>query len=54
MAAELWEIRDFIAGAPAFTELPATVLDAEPRHRWAELDLAAERTIDARLEDRRG
>ncbi len=31
MAAELWEIRDFIAGAPAFAELPAAVLDALPR-----------------------
>ncbi|WP_322520544.1 putative nucleotidyltransferase substrate binding domain-containing protein [Guyparkeria halophila] len=31
MAAELWEIRDFIAGVPAFAELPAAVLDALPR-----------------------
>lgn len=31
MAAELWEIRDFIAGAPAFAELPAAVLDTLPR-----------------------
>ncbi|MFP4462494.1 MAG: DUF294 nucleotidyltransferase-like domain-containing protein [Guyparkeria sp.] len=31
MAAELWEIRDFIAGVPAFAELPDTVLDALPR-----------------------
>lgn len=31
MAAELWEIRDFIAEVPAFAELPASVLDALPR-----------------------
>ena len=31
MAAELWEIRDFIAGVPAFAELPAAVLDTLPR-----------------------
>ncbi|WP_410473790.1 DUF294 nucleotidyltransferase-like domain-containing protein [Guyparkeria sp. TX1] len=31
MAAELWEIRDFIAEAPAFAELPAAVLDSLPR-----------------------
>ncbi|MFP4639027.1 MAG: DUF294 nucleotidyltransferase-like domain-containing protein [Guyparkeria sp.] len=31
MAAELWEIRDFIAGVPAFEELPAEALDGLPR-----------------------
>ncbi|MFI9652898.1 DUF294 nucleotidyltransferase-like domain-containing protein [Guyparkeria halopsychrophila] len=31
MAAELWEIRDFIAEVPAFAELPAAALDALPR-----------------------
>ncbi|QGT78594.1 CBS domain-containing protein [Guyparkeria halophila] len=31
MAAELWEIRDFIAEVPAFAELPGKVLDALPR-----------------------
>ncbi len=31
MAAELWEIRDFIAEVPAFAELPAEVLDGLPR-----------------------
>lgn len=31
MAAELWEIRDFIAEVPAFAELPGEVLDALPR-----------------------
>ncbi|KTG17856.1 MULTISPECIES: putative nucleotidyltransferase substrate binding domain-containing protein [unclassified Guyparkeria] len=31
MAAELWEIRDFIAGVPAFAELPAASLEVLPR-----------------------
>jgi glutamate formiminotransferase len=30
--------------------LPASVLEAAPRHRWAELDLGTDRTIEARLE----
>ena len=30
--------------------LPAATLDRVPRHRWAELDLSDERTIEARLE----
>ncbi len=30
MAAELWEIRDFIAGVPAFEGLPAEALDSLP------------------------
>ena len=29
--------------------VPAAVLDAAPLERWAELDLAADRTIEARL-----
>jgi glutamate formiminotransferase len=40
--------------APSRAELvgliPASVLDVVPPHRWAELDLSPERTIDARLE----
>jgi CBS domain-containing protein len=31
MAAELWEIRDFIAGVPAFAGLPGKALDPLPR-----------------------
>ena len=31
MAAELWEIRDFIAGLPAFAELPEASLEVLPR-----------------------
>jgi glutamate formiminotransferase / 5-formyltetrahydrofolate cyclo-ligase len=34
--------------------VPAPVLDAVPRHRWSELDLAPERTIESRLEGRAG
>jgi glutamate formiminotransferase len=30
---------------------PAEVLDAVPRHRWAELDLTEDRTIEGRLDD---
>ena len=30
--------------------LPATTLEQIPRHRWPELDLAAERTIESRME----
>lgn len=33
--------------------IPAAVLDGIPRHRWPELDLAAERTIESRMEARR-
>jgi glutamate formiminotransferase len=29
---------------------PAVVLDTAPRHRWAELDLSEDRTIESRLE----
>ena len=32
--------------------VPQTVLDAIPEHRWAELDLAQDRTIEARCRDR--
>ncbi len=31
---------------------PLSAVTAVPQHRWAELDLAEERTIEARLEDR--
>lgn len=31
--------------------VPRAVVDAVPQHRWAELDLADDRTIEARLED---
>ena len=33
--------------------IPASVLRSVPAHRWTELDLAADRTIEARLESRR-
>lgn len=39
-----------ISGAELVGLLPQAVLDAVPAHRWAELDLAADRTIEARLE----
>ncbi|HSL58767.1 MAG TPA: hypothetical protein VK866_13055 [Acidimicrobiales bacterium] len=42
-----------VAGAELVGLVPATVLDAVPRHRWAELDLADDRTIEARLAARR-
>jgi glutamate formiminotransferase len=42
-----------VEGAELVGLVPAAVLDAVPRHRWAELDLAADRTIEARL-DRAG
>jgi glutamate formiminotransferase len=38
-----------VAGAELVGLAPATVLAAVPPHRWAELDLAADRTIEARL-----
>jgi glutamate formiminotransferase len=40
-------------GAELVGLVPEAVLRAEPRHRWPELDLTAERTIDARLDRRR-
>ncbi len=33
--------------------VPASVLQSVPAHRWTELDLGADRTIEARLEGRR-
>lgn len=46
------EVFDAIGGGRAELVglVPQAVLDAVPRHRWAELDLAPERTIEARLE----
>ncbi len=41
--------RSPVAGAELVGLVPASVLAAVPRHRWAELDLAEERTIEARL-----
>lgn len=37
-------------GAELVGLVPGAVLDAVPEHRWAELDLSRERTIEARLE----
>jgi glutamate formiminotransferase / 5-formyltetrahydrofolate cyclo-ligase len=39
-----------VARAELVGLVPRSVLDAVPRHRWAELDLADDRTIEARLE----
>ncbi len=39
-----------VARAELVGLVPASVLAAAPRHRWAELDLGADRTIEARLE----
>jgi glutamate formiminotransferase len=41
-----------VARAELVGLLPATVLDAAPRHRWAELDLDSSRTIEARLQEK--
>jgi glutamate formiminotransferase len=38
-----------VAGAELVGLVPAAVLDAVPRRRWAELDLSEDRTIEARL-----
>ena len=38
-----------VAGAELVGLVPAAILDAVPRSRWAELDLAADRSIEARL-----
>ena len=38
-----------VTGAELVGLVPASVLAAVPRHRWAELDLAEDRTIEARL-----
>lgn len=39
-----------VAGAELVGLVPAAVLAGIPRHRWAELDVSEERTIEARLE----
>jgi glutamate formiminotransferase len=39
-----------VEGAELVGLLPASVLEAVPQHRWSELDLGPERTIEARLE----
>ncbi len=41
-----------VAGAELVGLVPAEVLGAVPRARWSELDLAEERTIEARLAER--
>lgn len=41
-----------VARAELVGVLPATVLDAIPAERWAELDLGEDRTIEARLSER--
>ena len=41
-----------IARAELVGLMPAVVLDAVPAHRWSALDLAEDRTIEARLEAR--
>jgi glutamate formiminotransferase / 5-formyltetrahydrofolate cyclo-ligase len=43
---------DEVTGAELVGLVPRAVLAAEPTHRWAELDLAEDRTIEARLEAR--
>jgi hypothetical protein len=54
--AEAWDLvseRVSVAGAELVGLVPAAVLDRTPRTRWRQLDLAPERTIEARL-DRAG
>lgn len=43
-----------VTGAELVGLLPEAALRAVPRHRWAELDLSPERTIEARLAARSG
>jgi glutamate formiminotransferase len=43
-----------VTGAELVGLVPAAVLDGVPRARWQELDLAPDRTIEARLERRSG
>jgi hypothetical protein len=38
-----------VAAAELVGLVPASVLDAVPRSRWTQLDLSADRTIEARL-----
>ena len=50
--AEAWDLvnaRVPVAGAELVGLVPAAVLDRTPRQRWRQLDLAPERTIEARL-----
>jgi glutamate formiminotransferase / 5-formyltetrahydrofolate cyclo-ligase len=42
-----------VARAELVGLVPQSVLDAVPQHRWSELDLSADRTIEARCEERR-
>jgi hypothetical protein len=42
--------RTGLARAELVGLVPAVVLDAAPRQRWAELDLDPSRTLEARLE----
>jgi glutamate formiminotransferase len=44
--------RAAVARAELVGLIPASVLDAVPRHRWQELGLGPSRTIEARLEER--
>jgi glutamate formiminotransferase len=44
--------RAAVAKAELVGLIPARVLDAVPRHRWAELDVGLSRTIEARLEEK--
>jgi glutamate formiminotransferase len=41
-----------VSGCELVGLVPRSVLDAVPRHRWAELDLGEDRTIEARLGQR--
>lgn len=43
-----------VAGCELVGLVPRSVLDAVATHRWAELDLAEDRTIEARVERRSG
>jgi glutamate formiminotransferase len=44
--------RAAVARAELVGLIPASVLDAVPRHRWPELDLGPSQTIEARLEEK--
>jgi glutamate formiminotransferase len=44
--------RAAVARAELVGLIPASVLDAVPTHRWAELDLGPSRTIEVRLEEK--
>jgi hypothetical protein len=50
--AEVWDLvseRVPVAGAELVGLVPAAVVERTPRQRWRQLDLAPERTIEARL-----